>query len=628
LSVGVHFVTASVTDSDTNTDSDSITVWVKSTSSPHGDYIVTTDQCAACHRAHTGQSPRLISSSLTGDTFCNSCHDGVTARAMSTHSNVDFGSGVEANFTVECAQCHEPHGSTNLANVRSNVKVTSSVTTGPVVFTSFTGADSFDEDSGDADDTDDICVTCHINPSNPGFGMTSHAGGDHGGGSDYRGTNCLDCHPHDPDSDAGTRDGFMPVGGGCTGCHATAQDDGDGTPPTGRRQIVGAGGDFSLASAHHASGTPIDDDCVVCHEQTQHKDDVVRLYNVDNTSTVYALDGTGDLAEIEAFCLACHDADGAGGATQPFSDNQTPPLIDSTAWAAASHLTAAGQSCFDCHDNGHGSNKRKLLAPWNATSDGDPDDPLQEEERFCYACHDSDGPAGTDILSVFSPGTRWVVSGNPAGSGYLANPDTYILNDRHDIALTDQGTSGAQIECADCHDPHTVNNSLKLTADPDPGDGRTPGTGYVTNANFYTDWCLDCHDGSYPASITSPSTTLIDILTTYPGDSHGEAGGSATLRSGYGYGGDMTVQCLDCHIPHVSSTNQNLFHVVDVVMSADGSTAIPHDDIGGAGYYNLTDNSVKVPAVNGYNWCNTCHTGSMGDKKDNCFDCHYHSTRW
>jgi hypothetical protein len=32
--------------------------------------------------------------------------------------------------------------------------------------------------------------------------------------------------------------------------------------------------------------------------------------------------------------------------------------------------------------------------------------------------------------------------------------------------------------------------------------------------------------------------------------------------------------------------------------------------------------------VNGYELCNTCHTGSMGDKKSNCFACHYHGTRY
>ncbi|MDH5372259.1 MAG: hypothetical protein OEX97_04880, partial [Acidimicrobiia bacterium] len=100
---------------------------------------------------------------------------------------------------------------------------------------------------------------------------------------------------------------------------------------------------------------------------------------------------------------------------------------------------------------------------------------------------------------------------------------------------------------------------------------------------------------------------------------------NATLKSGYGWtsggGGNMVVPCLSCHDEHVSS---NLFHSVPVVYSFDGSTPVPGD----GPQIDLTNNFIKDVTVNGYNWCNTCHTNSMGDKKDNCFACHFHGTRW
>jgi len=54
-----------------------------------------------------------------------------------------------------------------------------------------------------------------------------------------------------------------------------------------------------------------------------------------------------------------------------------------------------------------------------------------------------------------------------------------------------------------------------------------------------------------------------------------------------------------------------------------GSPNIP--DEGGGFDYELTG-QIKADNVNGYDWCQTCHTGSMGggNKKANCYSCHYH----
>lgn len=638
LSDGSHIITAEVTDSAGNTGSDTTWIIMGLEATPHGGYSASTDNCATCHRTHTSESPALIAAAFSGNLFCFTCHDGSGASVppyASTHSNIDF-PGVEASFETQCVQCHNPHGSSNLDTIREDVYVVyPNITSGPVTFTATSGPDSYDDGLGST--AERICTVCHDNASNPGYPMTNHIGGaDHGGSIDYAGTNCTGCHPHSADTEITTQDGFMPSGSGCTGCHSVPTDNGDGIPPGGRRQITGTGGDFERAS-HHVHGEVDDVDCEVCHEQTQHQNGVVRLYNVDNLSIVYALDGVGDSAEMEVFCLACHDSDGAGGLA-PFTDTIMPPVIDATGWALASHSSPGGYYCGDCHDNGHGSNKVSLLAPWGYSDDGDADDPMMEEERFCYDCHDNDGPAASDVASTFAPATNWVATA--AGENTNAS-----LNDRHDIALTDQAISGVKIECTDCHDPHLANSELRLIADPDPDDGRTPGAGYFSQTDdsgltwttdFSSDWCLDCHDGSFRSSITPPATAIVDIYGAWggSGNTHGAASGRvSTLEGGFGYVTDMVVQCLDCHARHVSVATPetgatNLFHLKAIVMTADGSAQVPTDDGGFA--YEYTNNNVKDPVINGYDWCQTCHLDSMGSMKANCDTCHYHgpSGRW
>jgi predicted CXXCH cytochrome family protein len=679
FSANTHHVSGALQDADcqvchdTATHSNGIVELVD----PDNAVTIYTESSTGAYRTANLTAPDIAD--LTA--FCQNCHDGDGATRLGgaamtpfsggtnpatvgTHSNTNFGSAVEASFQVGCVQCHESHGSSNLSTVKATVLVAPGTTSGSVVFTALTGADSFDEDSGDGSDIDDICVTCHINASNPGNPMTDHDGGDHTGGTlgtDERGKDCGGCHPHDQDDDPLTLDGFMPSGGSCVGCHKQT------TGAIPRRQIVdsngdgtGSGGDF-MRSSHHVAGLiPTDADCEVCHEQTQHMAGTVRLFNADNAGTVYALDGTNDDVDYEDHCLSCHDGDGAlkeATPLAPFSDALAPPTIDTAAWALASHDTAAGVgSCVSCHDNGHGSNKASLLAPWGYTSDGDPDDPLMEEERFCYNCHSSagyplSGTASTDIAAVFAPATNW--SNAVVGTNALVN-----LNDRHDIAATDQATSASVIECVDCHDPHVATAASPLIADPDPTDGRTPGSVYFTGADFISDWCLDCHDGSYPSGVVDGHVDnkaafqgLVNVLTLWDGDnnkddSHGVRVGStgSITEDGPpdtdGWTTTVVALCFDCHTYHVSGNtpmapaggDTNLFHLKNPVRNqydtADLTTNAP------AGLGTLNYELSKVDAfvsdqVNGYSWCNTCHDGAQMKSGDpNCTNCHMHGSRY
>ena len=58
---------------------------------PHGNYSATTDACAGCHRAHTGQAAKLLK--ISANSLCLSCHDG-------TGSNLDVFDGALLSATI------------------------------------------------------------------------------------------------------------------------------------------------------------------------------------------------------------------------------------------------------------------------------------------------------------------------------------------------------------------------------------------------------------------------------------------------------------------------------------------------------------------------------------------------
>lgn len=536
--------------------------WVaRANGGPHGDYIALSDECALCHRAHTSPGARLLlNASASVNDFCLTCHDGSGASLppiVSTHSNVGFAGGIEAAFELECIQCHNPHGNdNNLYCIRDDVLVQTApapVTTGPVVFTALTGANSYDD--GVSAESSRICTTCHSNVANSGYPMTNHVGGfNHLGGYDFTGLDCVACHPHSPDTDVFTADGFMAAQGLCTACHSMAL----GT----RRQIVDVGGDFDLTS-HHVNGTVQDSDCEACHDVTNHMAGNVELFDADNPATVITLlaDPATDpveAARLESFCLSCHDADGAGGLA-PFSDGVMPPVIDAVAWDLSSHDDLDESTCYACHSNGHGSNKALLLAPWDAAPDGDPDDPLQQEERFCYICHDADGPAATDIEAQFA------------------------LTSHHPVADTETTST---IECLSCHNPHR-NTPANVVSDPDDNDAL---------ANNNNGFCLACHDGDPPAGIFFGGGTATGSgwnKTRYVTD----AASAHYIGDVIGPNLNPPVTCQDCHEHHGSSASG----YADLLRG-------PYTRQEGAGLY-----------PNGFDLCWNCHNTNAVINNNNNF---------
>lgn len=92
---------------------------------PHGPYFGAPDGCAACHVVHAAYSaPLMINLSQTA--MCLLCHDGTASiynvynavygfgpLSGSTHFHPVANTGNPAvGSVVECAYCHNPHGST------------------------------------------------------------------------------------------------------------------------------------------------------------------------------------------------------------------------------------------------------------------------------------------------------------------------------------------------------------------------------------------------------------------------------------------------------------------------------------------------------------------------------------
>ncbi len=191
---------------------------------PHKGYTAYTDACAQCHRAHTADRSNLLimGGGMGGgaqqldvsyqipatNQFCYTCHNGTgssLSAPVSTHGNRDFAHRSGADFQLRCTVCHDPHGSINLFDIKSELVDDIGGAVGPITFSSRTGLNSFDDGVSPANTR--LCVACH-----EAVGGMKHTGGaGHEGNFDFSGEDCMTCHPHSADSLQESSDGFMTV---------------------------------------------------------------------------------------------------------------------------------------------------------------------------------------------------------------------------------------------------------------------------------------------------------------------------------------------------------------------------------------------------------------------------------
>ncbi|MDH5605849.1 MAG: hypothetical protein OEY93_03080 [Anaerolineae bacterium] len=193
---------------------------------PHGGYTATDDACAGCHRAHTASGPKLLVETSTY-ALCISCHgtagtgadtnvdDGffLSTRSASTDGTanttdnapllgggfVNYGgvavtsthdvsgtvgsawAGLAGNRGVltaidanlDCASCHDPHGSTNYRILNTTVN-TAAVT---VALVDEGAAKDYDTEQWSTG-TSSLCAACHnaYHKTAAGQGSTLDAG--------------------------------------------------------------------------------------------------------------------------------------------------------------------------------------------------------------------------------------------------------------------------------------------------------------------------------------------------------------------------------------------------------------------------------------------------------------------
>lgn len=420
-----------------------------------GEYAGEDLECASCHGPGEAYDPLTTGGSgelgkhlrhVDGRSLgCGTCHDGYSLEE-GTHMNGVLDAGNAAALVVRF----------NGAN-SGGVWNTGGAGTGQCSSTACHGKDSVLWYGLDGEWTvPDECTSCHGTGSayDP---LTTGGSGEQGKHIKHvtdLGYGCVKCHKGYKEAethvngvlDTGNAavvkfDGANPGGGWETGgggqCSSTSCHGGDtvtwyetgvgwttpaecaachGATAGTRRQVTGAGGDFSKESHHvinygsRNSELAATADCVVCHEMGKHMSGEVRLKDADTAGTVVVYDA-GNPATLEPFCVSCHDADGAvaegADALSPFGSANTLGVIPNSAgtkiagyWSGSSNthkdngLTCMGTGgpSTGCHgDNGginaHGSSSKGILTKKMEFQIQANESYNAEDYKLCFGCH-------------------------------------------------------------------------------------------------------------------------------------------------------------------------------------------------------------------------------------------------
>jgi hypothetical protein len=430
------------------------------------------------------------------DGTCVACHQNAGADAgaqLSSHGNTPTPVGytqLEGNFQRRCRHCHEPHGlnwngtgrnlhmigkwldnnavgvwgtpeageearvDSDAVGVSPAVNIT--VADNAVIFTSRTGANSFNDTGGTP--SDDICQTCHSG----GTGGGDHAGTT-GYGGDERGNDCTTCHDHDYDDTVVTYiyDAFLPFGA------PDIEQFFDG---------VATGGSYNDVSAHplNLSEAPLSipeaPNCIGCH----------KIIGGGSTSNE---------------CLKCHyegyvtggvwtwagHADGnhtlelrTANSTYPYTAACNPGT-NCISTAVQSTTAAVVDHCLLCHDGA------RTTAPYQLDSNNPPDVV----------------PASSSWTGGFGHGSSTTLSSERTTDGYDAGPPAYDCRACHFSTVPDE-----------TDDPWpgfhaSINNKLVAnTTDPYQ-------TAEYTDWSTGQDWCLQiCHRTVGAGTQTNPDNSV------------------------------------------------------------------------------------------------------------------------
>ena len=359
-----------------------------------------------------------------------------------------------------------------------------------------------------------------------------------------------------------------------------------------------------------------------------------------------------------AFCATCHQLADTQTATGHFNTASSGTLWPGgqygTLFPAKSNLAERG-ACAACHfahgwpDAANPTNHYPVLL-------------VDREENLCFTCHDTGGPARTDVRAAFQKAMRHPVS-------LYTNRHTH-LEDGSPGAF---GTTNRHSECEDCHNPHqarrgydSAGRSLTLRGVSrlivtNGAAGTAPKYGFAPSSDTNTpvaeyQVCFKCHSGWTTLPAGAKDLGLVFNPTNesvHPIMGPGRNTSSymiASLTNGTGLprlSVTSVVTCADCHNNDSIPTSISLvrFYTGTVVRGTHGavSNALMNGKILRANY--KMTSSATYAATN-FALCYICHSPSpfgttsentrndtrfnwhgkhMGDYDAACVDCHFNS---
>jgi len=292
--------------------------------SPHGNYISNSSACKSCHQTHTAEGKGLLNKS-TQTQVCYTCHDGSgsstnlketlnqTGATHSYHPIMDTGNPNIMTSSMECTDCHNPHGDKD-------------------------GQGQYYPNLLRAD----FCIVCHSSTDPNGWDKSAYKSSIH----DDKGIDCNSCHAShsSPNTRLKTLAEDTPTANNeCLSCHG-------GNPPVNYNTAKNVKNDFSQAYRHptlEISGVHKDKEtsadlmtnrhaeCVDCHDPHALKQGNITVISGDD------------------LCFKCHANSKYGTPGQP--DNSTSGFSNPT--QANLHnftdtLNAVGHvglTCASCH---------------------------------------------------------------------------------------------------------------------------------------------------------------------------------------------------------------------------------------------------------------------------------------
>lgn len=447
-----------------------------------------------------------------------------------------------------------------------------------------------------------VCQNCHAQAMVAPTGSGLH--------TPVKSGQCLDCHSAHPGNGAH----LLKLEGKelCLSCHGPKGSAKVKVDPKakGAHAVLRSGGCLDChVSSHSAKNDKLlaakpPEVCYGCHErEADLRHAPVKEGRCTECHDPHQSANKGLLREADAkLCLMCHQG---GGAIQTRIDLNKPSI----------HAPVAGGTCTDCHAEGHGGSKPKLL--------------VKAPPALCYTCHDKPGPK-EKIHAAVKMGQCTGCHDPHAGEAKLIRSASGICTECHEIAKLAPGEEKhapvVEGRCLECHQGHKSKHRLLLKADGDAlclschekgapkGKGRPREEGRVDLKapvihTALKSGCSGCHETGHSGNQPKLLLRRVDKLCAICHERKD--------KDRYTHGAVKSGDCSVCHDPHTAK-DKNLLRMADPKQSCFACHA---DDLQGK---SVVHRPVKKDG------CSACH-GSHGGPFPNslkekgkklCYECH------